>query len=171
MHLNPPSSLESLRWHWQHLMQYDPRPALAQLRVPMLALYGGLDRVVPADRNRARLVAAVAGAPARDVTITTIEKANHHFLAAGTGGPGEVPSLRGFAPDYFATRVSWLRARVAAADATAIADADLSSAAVAHVSAFASRPASDSVNPSDALFELGADAPGRAPGAFEHPPR
>ncbi len=111
-YVNPPPSLENLQWHWQHVLTYDPRPALERLKCPVLVLYGALDRIVPASVNRAGIEAALAKSPARDVTIKVFERANHSFLEAGNGGRHEAPSLRGFVAGYLDTHVRWLESRV-----------------------------------------------------------
>lgn len=43
------------------MIDYDPTPALAQLRVPLLALFGGADTVVPVAASAERFRAAVPG--------------------------------------------------------------------------------------------------------------
>jgi hypothetical protein len=64
---------------------------------------------VDPDLNAARLERALREAGNRDVTLRVLPGANHHFLAAVTGGPGEVPRLKGFAEGYFEARASWIR--------------------------------------------------------------
>jgi dienelactone hydrolase len=111
-YVNLPGSLESLRWNWQHVLSYDPQPVLRQLRVPVLALYGELDRIVEPRFNRERMEKALEAAGNRDITVRVFPSANHNFLAAITGGPNEVPRLRAFVDGYFQARVDWLREHV-----------------------------------------------------------
>jgi dienelactone hydrolase len=111
-YVNPPQTLESLQWHWQHVLSYDPVPALKALSCPVLVLYGGLDSIVPAEVNRARMEAALGTSRTRDVTFRVFERANHSFLEAETGGRREAPSLRGFVAGYLDTHVAWLGPRV-----------------------------------------------------------
>jgi uncharacterized protein len=110
---NPPASLDSLRWNWTHILSHDPRPALERLRVPVLALYGALDAVVPPNVHASRLDEALRRAGNPHVTVRIFPGANHHFLAAQTGGPAEVGRLSRFVADYFESRVRWLRDDVA----------------------------------------------------------
>jgi len=110
---NPPSSLESLRWHWDHVFGYDPIPVLQQLRVPMLVLYGELDTVVPPRVHRRRMEEALEAAGRNDVTIRTFEKANHGFFEAITGGRREHPQLAGFVEGYFEQRTDWVLSTLA----------------------------------------------------------
>jgi len=61
-YVNAPSSLESLRWHWDHVFSYDPLPVLQRLQVPMLVLYGELDAIVPPRIHRVRMEQAMRAA-------------------------------------------------------------------------------------------------------------
>jgi hypothetical protein len=49
------------------IIDYDPRPAMSQLRVPLLALYGGDDDVVPVPES----LRAVRGSMATDLLRST----------------------------------------------------------------------------------------------------
>jgi dienelactone hydrolase len=111
-YVNPPPSLENLRWHWDHILSYDPEPALEALNCPVLVLYGGLDTIVPARIHRDRMKAALERARTRDVTIKVFDQANHAFLEAVTGGRRETPALKGFVAGYLGTHVAWLAERL-----------------------------------------------------------
>jgi alpha-beta hydrolase superfamily lysophospholipase len=118
-YVNRPVSLESLRWNWEHVLSYDPRPVLQRLRIPLLALYGRLDRVVEPEFSKERIEEALRAAGNPDVTVRILPRANHHFFAAGTGGPQEAPMLKGYVSGYFEARVDWLLQRVDEGAATA----------------------------------------------------
>lgn len=111
-YVNPSSSLESLMWTWTHVLSYDPAPVLERLRVPVLALYGELDTIVPSAKHREPFERALRRSGNADVTIRTFPKANHHFFAAVTGGRAEFPRLREFVAGYFEAGVDWLLERV-----------------------------------------------------------
>lgn len=111
-YVNPAPSLENLRWNWDHILSYDPAPALEALSCPVLVLYGGLDTIVPARIHRDRMKAALERARTRDVTIKVFDQANHAFLAAVTGGRRETPALKGFVAGYLGTHVAWLSERL-----------------------------------------------------------
>jgi uncharacterized protein len=111
-YVNPPPSLENLRWNWDHILSYDPVPALEALNCPVLVLYGGLDSIVPARVHRDRMQAALDRARTRDVTIKVFDKANHAFLQAVTGGRRESPALKGFVEGYLGTHIAWLSERL-----------------------------------------------------------
>ncbi len=109
---NPPTSLASLRWHWDHVFGYDPIPVLERLEVPMLVLYGELDTLVPPRVHRKRMEAALRAAGRHNVTIKVFDKANHGFFEAITGGRLEQARLTSFVDGYFEQRTSWVLATV-----------------------------------------------------------
>ena len=111
-YVNAPPSLENLRWNWEHILSYDPAPALEALACPILVLYGGLDSIVPARVHRERMQAALERARTRDVTIKVFDWANHAFLHAVTGGRRENAALKGFVDGYLGTHVAWLAERL-----------------------------------------------------------
>ena len=114
-YVNLPTSLENLRWNWDHIFSYDPRPALEALRCPVLAIYGSRDTTVAPALHLARMRDALARSATRDATVRELAGANHHFYAAVTGGPDEISALHSFAEGYFDTRVNWLREHVGTA--------------------------------------------------------
>jgi uncharacterized protein len=120
-YVNPPSSLESLQWHWTNVLSYDPLPALEKLTCPVLVLYGELDTIVPADENKKRMEAVLKRSGTRDTTIKVFERANHGFFEAINGGRRETAGLKGLVPGYLDSRVAWLRQRVNVATATVVA--------------------------------------------------
>ncbi len=109
---NPPASLASLRWHWDHVFGYDPLPVLQRLDVPMLVLYGELDAIVPPRVHRKRMEQALRAAGRHRVTIKVFDKANHGFFEAITGGRLEHARLASFVDGYFEQRTAWVLAAV-----------------------------------------------------------
>jgi len=82
-------------------LDYDPAPALRQVRCPVLALYGEKDLQVPAEMNRKALAAALTPAGNKRVTIRVLPEANHLFQPAKTGSPSEYATLpREFVPGF-----------------------------------------------------------------------
>jgi dipeptidyl aminopeptidase/acylaminoacyl peptidase len=78
---------------------YDPVRALEQIRCPMLAIFGELDPLVPAEESARIFEEAAKRAGNRDVTIHIFPGADHRIRV---GSP-----LR-FAPDYLETMSGWL---------------------------------------------------------------
>jgi dienelactone hydrolase len=92
----------------------DPIPWIRSLRIPVLWLYGGLDRHIPTRLSVRRLdpLRAEAG---RDFTIAVFPNANHALVETQTGLTAEMLRSDRFAPGLFATVRAWLRARVSGA--------------------------------------------------------
>jgi dienelactone hydrolase len=98
---------------YRFFLDYDPAPALRRLSCSVLALYGGLDSQVPAQRNIDALRAATTQADNRDVTVKLYERANHLFIPATTGMPSEYATLeKTFVPGLLDDIVAWLSTRV-----------------------------------------------------------
>ena len=105
------AEIDRLETPWfRYFLTYDPVPALRETRVPVLALFGGLDLQVLPDQNRGPLEAALAGNP--DVTVNVLPRANHLFQAATTGSPAEYAMLGHTFVDGFLDTISdWILAR------------------------------------------------------------
>lgn len=93
-------------------LEFDPRPFLRRLRVPVLALNGELDLQVPADQNLSELERNLREAPTRDVTILRMAGMNHLFQPAETGLPGEYGQIETtVAPAALEVLTNWIRRR------------------------------------------------------------
>jgi pimeloyl-ACP methyl ester carboxylesterase len=88
-------------------LAYDPAPALTQLDVPVLAVFGGLDLQVSAEDNAPAAEAALAGNP--DATVVVVEGVNHLFQSATTGAVSEYQTLdEPFEPETTNPIVDWI---------------------------------------------------------------
>lgn len=102
--------------HWRRMpLDYDPGPVIAKLHVPVLALFGDLDRTVIPDKNAEKWRTALQDGKVKDYTITIFPNANHMLLEARTGEEDEYPTLKRFAPGYAPMLLDWLRKRGIAA--------------------------------------------------------
>lgn len=91
------------RWFVAH----DPRPSLAALHIPVLALYGGKDAQVPAEQNAAALRAILPSAE-----IIVLPNLNHLMQPAVTGLPAEYAGIATtFDPEALKTIIDWVAAR------------------------------------------------------------
>jgi len=91
------------RWFVAH----DPRPSLAALHIPVLALYGGKDAQVPAEQNAAAMRAIRPSAE-----IVVLPNLNHLMQPAVTGLPAEYAGIETtFDPEALKTIVDWVAAR------------------------------------------------------------
>ena len=100
---------------WRHFSTYDPRPALRQIRVPVLALTGSLDVQAPADQNLAEIAAALDAGGNRDHHVVAVPGVNHLLQRAKTGSPAEYDTLPDIvAPVVLELITNWVVARARA---------------------------------------------------------
>lgn len=78
---------------FRYFLSYDPRPTLAKVQVPVLALNGSLDLQVPAEVNLREVGAALAKGHNPDVTTRLLPGLNHLFQHATTGSPDEYAKI------------------------------------------------------------------------------
>jgi dienelactone hydrolase len=84
---------ELMRSMWmKFFLTYDPLPALAKVRQPILIVQGEIDQQVTADQAP-MIEKAARGAGNKDVTVRVYPGLNHLFLPAKTGSPSEYISL------------------------------------------------------------------------------
>lgn len=91
------------------LVGYDPAPALARIRVPVLALFGERDPMTPPGENVARLQAALAHLRPDDLSVTVFPEANHSFWPSRTGLRDEyarIPHV--YVPGFLETISDWI---------------------------------------------------------------
>jgi pimeloyl-ACP methyl ester carboxylesterase len=108
-----PGTPDHLQWQViKRTYFYDPLPALRQLTVPTLAIWGELDNNIIANKNKPAWETALKAAGNRDYTLVVIPRANHAMLEARVGSNAEVKSLQRFAPSYVPTIQDWLAKHV-----------------------------------------------------------
>jgi dienelactone hydrolase len=100
----------SLSSDWmRQLLAYDPRPALEQMRIPVLALIGSHDRQVTADQNIPVLREALKGD--RQATVMELPGLNHIFQTSTTGAVGEYADIEEtFSPRALDIISDWIAA-------------------------------------------------------------
>lgn len=95
------------------LVGYDPAPALAALRVPVLAFFGGKDLQVPAAQSEQPMRDRLAADP--DATVHVFPGLNHLMQPTETGRPSEYSTIETtVAPEVLDYVTGWLRQRVPA---------------------------------------------------------
>ncbi|HEV8583035.1 MAG TPA: alpha/beta hydrolase [Thermoanaerobaculia bacterium] len=98
--------------------RYDPAAVLKRTRIPVLALFGERDTVVPPSENAALMERYLEEAGNRDVTIKIFPRANHNLEWFGELRGGTWSWPEGYwiwakqAPDYADVVIGWLRARL-----------------------------------------------------------
>lgn len=70
-------------------LTYDPRPTLAKVKVPVLALNGSKDLQVPVKQNLPEIAKALKSGGNKDFTTKELPGLNHLFQTATTGSPSE----------------------------------------------------------------------------------
>lgn len=96
---------------------FDPVPYLKEMTIPILALYGEDDFVVPPQENVPQLEAYLTEAGNTDYTIVSFPDVGHGMmLGSGMQGEGEWPDQyyqwTNPQPDYYETIITWLLERV-----------------------------------------------------------
>ena len=100
------ASLPSLRG----FLVYDPKAALAALRMPVFAFYGSKDVQVPASQNAPVMRKLLGNDP--DATVRVFPGLNHLMQPAQTGAVSEYAQIETtVAPVVLETLVKWLGAR------------------------------------------------------------
>ena len=112
------AQMQSFQAGWfASFINYDPTADWTQVRVPVLAFYGGLDVQVDAEQNGPALETALAEAGNEDVTVIVYPEANHLFQAAHTGSLQEYGALEAaFVPELLPDLTAWLLERVTLPD-------------------------------------------------------
>lgn len=95
---------------------YDPRPTLAQVKCPVLAMNGENDLQVPHRQNLPEILAALQAGSCSDVTISKLPGLNHLFQHSATGSIAEYGVIEEtFAPIALTTLSDRIAARFLAA--------------------------------------------------------
>jgi hypothetical protein len=105
-------SLETLRWRWKHVYSFDPLPAVAKVRCPVLGVFGVLDTSTPVPVAVANMRQMLTKAGNTDFSLKVFPNANHALTQAETGSDDETARAKGQAPGLFDTLRSWLSKRV-----------------------------------------------------------
>ena len=101
----PPESFPATQDHpylqlIRPLILHDPAPAIRQLQLPVLALFGGFDNNILAEKNRGAWNAALTASGHGESTLKILPKADHALLEAKVGNNAEMKSLQRFVSAY-----------------------------------------------------------------------
>jgi pimeloyl-ACP methyl ester carboxylesterase len=83
------------------IANFNPLPMWERTRIPVLAVYGDLDRNAPAAPNAVALERSLRKAGNKNYLIKVFPKANHEFLEAKTGFLDESLYLQRYVPGFF----------------------------------------------------------------------
>jgi hypothetical protein len=109
------AQIEKVTSPWfRFFVQHDPAPALRQVDVPVLALYGSKDLQVPPAQNAEPMREALRSSPSDDGTVRVLDGLNHLFQPADTGLPSEYAQIETtMAPRALRAVSSWIREQTA----------------------------------------------------------
>ena len=83
------------------IANFNPIPLWERTRIPVLAVYGELDRNAPAPPNAAALERSLRKAGNKNYLIKVFPKGNHEFMEAKTGFLDESLYLQKYVPGFF----------------------------------------------------------------------
>jgi pimeloyl-ACP methyl ester carboxylesterase len=107
-------SLDALRRQWDLIYSFDPLPNLANVKVPVLGVFGSLDTSTPARTSAENMQRILTDSGNRNVTVRVFKGANHPLMRARTGGIAEMPRLGQMMPGVFNTIRSWIQKTIGA---------------------------------------------------------
>jgi pimeloyl-ACP methyl ester carboxylesterase len=108
----PFTSLEQLRWDWDHILTFDPLADLAKVHCPVLGVFGELDPLTPAQRTTENMRRVLTEAGHKDFTLKIFPQAGHSL--------SELPEKNRMAPGVFETLRTWLLARMQVTNASGL---------------------------------------------------
>ena len=108
---------EKLTSPWlRNFVRYDPRPALAKVKCPVLAVNGEKDLQVPSRANLDGIAKALKDGGNADATVKEFAGLNHLFQKCKTGGLGEYATIEETVnPDVLAFVAGWIGKRESSA--------------------------------------------------------
>lgn len=99
---------EYIGW-WRKHHDFDPKPYLQNVKVPMLAFYGTQDVLLDVDKHEKTLRQIMAKQPADSVSkIVVYPQANHFLIMGENRGDFQFSEIIGYAPGMFNTLNEWI---------------------------------------------------------------
>jgi pimeloyl-ACP methyl ester carboxylesterase len=93
----------------QYFLTFDPRPTLAKVKCPVLAVNGELDLQVVPEQNVGAIEKALKGGGNDRITTKVFPKLNHLFQKSMTGAPNEYGQIEEtFSPEALEYIADWL---------------------------------------------------------------
>ena len=94
---------------FQYFIKFNPADYLLKIRIPTLAINGGLDLQVAADENLQGIKSALTKAGNKKLEVKKFDRLNHLFQHAETGSPMEYGQIEEtIAPEVLNTISSWI---------------------------------------------------------------
>ncbi len=104
------AQMKPLQTPWfRYFLTYDPRPTLAKVKCPVLAINGEKDLQVPPQQNLPEIERAIRSNGNAQVTIKELPGLNHLFQTTKTGAPSEYGRIEEtFSPDALKLVGDWI---------------------------------------------------------------
>lgn len=100
---------------FRYFLTYDPRPTLAKVRCPVLAINGEKDLQVPPKENLREIAKALESGGNTNVTVKELPGLNHLFQTSETGAPAEYARIEEtIAPAALEVIGDWVAGQVGA---------------------------------------------------------
>jgi uncharacterized protein len=108
------AQLKMVQTPWfRYFLTYDPRPVLAKVHCPVLALIGEKDLQVPPRENLSQIESTLKAAGNTRVTIKELPGLNHLFQTCKTGAPSEYVQIEEtIAPSALIVITEWIGQQV-----------------------------------------------------------
>jgi len=90
---------------------YDPIPDLERVCCPVIAIFGGMDTIVPAEKNLALMEEAFQRSGNMDWTVKVFPDGDHTMGAVSSGAMSEIPYKKNLVPGYLDAIADWLHSR------------------------------------------------------------
>ncbi len=98
---------------FRYFLTYDPRPTLAKVKCPVLAVIGQHDLQVPPKQNLHEIEAALKAGGNTDFTVQELPSLNHLLQHCTTGSPAEYGQIEEtMAPEALALIADWIVTRI-----------------------------------------------------------
>lgn len=106
--------LKSLRSAWfRYFLSYDPRPTLAKVRCPLLAVVGEMDLQVPPKENLGEIARVLKEAGNSKASVKELAGLNHLFQTCQTGAPAEYAQIEEtISPSALEVVANWIAGQV-----------------------------------------------------------
>ncbi len=98
---------------FRYFLMYDPRPTLAQVKCPVLAVNGERDMQVPSRENLSEIYKALVGGGNQNFTVRQLAGLNHLLQKCRTGSPSEYAQIEEtMSPEALRVIGDWIHERV-----------------------------------------------------------
>lgn len=105
---NPPNNVERLKQRYETVMTYDPVPAIENLHIPVLALWGDRDTFLPVPETVAAFKRAMAKAGNKNYVVRVYPNATHSLLESNTDRTSTGGKEKNYIPGLWKMKTDWL---------------------------------------------------------------